>query len=188
MQQRELELKWSLTAPEHRILSECLAQALGPASVLEQDNRFYDSTDLRLRAARMNVRLRRENEGWVVTCKRKGAGGGGALHDHDEWEVALTARPLVLPLAPWVEATLAGAALVEQGGFANTRLSWQDGKHHLCLDATRFGHGEEHELEIETPDPAAAETRWRPRLEGWGVSVVAQEQTKFARFLRGQAG
>jgi len=187
MQQRELELKWSLTPAGHQVLRERLTAELGPAEVLEQDNRFFDSADLRLRSARINVRLRDENGRWVVTCKRKGAGGGGALHDHDEWEVTLAARPALLPLAPWAEAALAGAPLVEQGGFANTRLSWHDGEHHLCLDATRFAHGDDHELEIETTDPVAAEARWRPRLETWGVPVVPQPVTKFVRFLRGAA-
>ena len=57
----EIELKWALSAEAHATLGERLPALLGEARVLEQTNRFFDSADGRLRAARRSIRLRREN-------------------------------------------------------------------------------------------------------------------------------
>ena len=194
-QHLEVELKWQLTAKGHASLARRLAETLGPAQVLEQDNRFFDSVDLRLRQAWCNVRLRAENGRTLLTCKRRAAGIAQA-HVHDEWEVWLDdgQRRLLelpgadlaslLPLPDPVRLALAGARLVPLGGFSNRRLEQHDGADLLCLDCTRFPGGRvDYELEIETATPADTAARWSSRLAQWGVAHQPQPLTKFARYL-----
>lgn len=184
----EIELKWALASDGHALLRERIAGLLGPPHRLEQENRFFDSADGRLRAARRSVRLRRENGRVVLTCKARGSVDADGTHRHDEWERELSAGawgappdPRILPAA-WA-AALAGAPLAALGGFANLRLEWRDGPHLLCLDATDLGPRLDHELEIETPEPAAALARWSRLLAGWGVAWTPQPATKLARWL-----
>lgn len=185
--QLEAELKWALTAQAHAALAERLGAELGPPLRLEQENRFYDSPDLRLRRAGMNLRLRRENVRWVLTAKRKAPGGGGGLHTHDEWELALdpaqAGDPATWPLPEPLQTALAGSPVAPQGGFANLRLEWHLGPDLLCLDATDYGQRLDHELEIETAEPHPAAARWGARLRAWGIAWRPEPRTKFARWL-----
>lgn len=200
--QQELELKWALTAAEHARLLAQLTAAHGAPHLLAQENRFFDTADRRLRAQRMNVRIRRENRRWVLTCKHKemtAVATADGLSAHREWEddlppaaVAGMAAPdaawtASLPLpAPFV-TLLAGASLQALGGFANQRSEWhvtRDGLAELlCLDQTQFAGRVDYELEIETADPAATATFWRAQFAAWHIPVVIQPLTKFARFL-----
>lgn len=189
----EIELKWALEAAGHAILAQRIPELLGPAAVLEQDNRFCDSADGRLRAAGLSVRLRRENRRLVLTCKSKaGVPGPDGLHRHGEieceldpawWESAGRPAELDLPLPPAWRAALASAPLTSLGGFANRRLEFHDGVHLVCLDRTALPAGVDHELELETPDPAAASSRWKELLAAWNVPWRPQGLTKLHRFL-----
>jgi uncharacterized protein YjbK len=196
----EVELKWALDADGHARLGAALAAELGPPHLLEQRNRFLDSADLRLRRAGLNLRLRRENGRLLMTCKRRvadPAGGAGDLHRHDEWEewldpVLWDAPPAAcaaqLQLPEPHRTALAGAALVDLGGFANARAEFHARRAGvddlLCLDRTDFnGRRTDHELEIETADPAGAAAHWAGRLAAWGIAWRAESRTKFARFL-----
>lgn len=193
---QEVELKWALTAEGHDRLAVHLAETLGQARLLEQDNRFFDSADLRLRRAACNVRLRNENGRLLLTCKRKAAAIAGA-HHHDEWERWLDGWSLdrlvpgaLAPLLPEpVRQVLDGAALVPQGGFANHRLEFHDRNDLLCLDRTTLPGGRiDHELEVETADPLMATKRWAGFLAAWGITHDHQPLTKFARFLACREG
>ena len=197
----EQELKWALTASEHARVGSLLTTSLGDAHLLMQRNAFYDTPDRRLRAVRMNVRIRQENERFVLTCKHKAEStqATDGLSAHHEWEDDLpaalisgvpqpdaawsTALPLPLP----VRAALAGQALQALGGFANRRLEWKTTRagvsEVLCLDDTTFGERHDYELEIETNDPPASAAYWRAVFADWQVPVVVQTLTKFARFL-----
>ncbi len=182
----EIELKWRLDPDGHAALQRRIAGLLGEPRVLAQSNRFFDSADGRLRAARRSVRLRRENDRVILTCKARGSVDGVGTHRHDEWErelpaAAWTAVPSDLPEA-W-SAVLAGAPLRELGGFDNRRLEWHDSGHLLCLDRTDFGGQVDHELEIETPQPQAAHARWSALLAGWGIAWAPQPLTKLHRYL-----
>jgi uncharacterized protein YjbK len=189
----ELELKWALDADGHAALARRLPELLGQGHELRQDNRFCDCADGRLRAKRMSIRLRRENDRLVLTCKSRGAVSGDGLHSHDEFECELPAawwaqadvpQDLDLPLPDAWREVLAGAPLISLGGFANLRLEFHDGPHLLCLDRTDFGGRVDHELEIETPDPSSALPRWRTQLASWGVAWAPQPLTKLHRFLQ----
>jgi uncharacterized protein YjbK len=197
----EVELKWMLTPDGHARLVHALPGLLGAARLLLQDNRFFDSADLRLRRARMNLRLRRENDQLQLTCKRRASGGDAQLHRHDEWErwldPALWARlpvagaalePAVvasLDLPEPVAMALAGAPLLAYGGFANARQEFRSPAGELlCLDRTTYNAGRcDYELEIETPDPAASVARWSGKFAELGIPVKPQPLTKFARFV-----
>lgn len=149
---QEIELKWALTAHAHDQLLPRLVHDLGPATVLQQENRFFDTADRRLRAARMNLRLRRENHRLLLTCKHKAGSAGptliNGLSEHREWECELdqslawpaaadqsaaadqastppAAWSLALPLPQPVREALGGQPLEALGGFANCRHEFQ---------------------------------------------------------------
>lgn len=189
----EIELKWALDVAGHAELARRLPALLGTGEDLAQENRYCDSSDGRLRAAGLALRLRRENARLVMTCKAKrGLPGADGLHHHQEiecdldpawWTKAGEPSSLPLPLPPaWITA-LAGAPLITLGGFANHRMQFHDGIHLLCLDRTDFGSRVDHELEIETPDPAAAHGRWSALLASWHVAWTPQMLTKLHRYL-----
>jgi len=192
----EIELKWALDGQGYGLLSERLGQELGPAVGLEQENRFFDSSDLRLRAAGLNVRLRREADQVLLTCKRRLPSVGGA-HCHEEWErwldpgiwTSLAGPDLAgrLSLPGHILAALDGAALHALGGFANWRLEFRTGQELLCLDRTDFRLRVDFELEIETAEPAGSARHWGERLRHWGVAYRDEPVSKFARFLALQA-
>jgi uncharacterized protein YjbK len=190
----EVELKWALTVESHAALGQRLAGLLGVPARLAQENRFFDTADRRLRAAAMNIRIRRENATVILTCKRRAGHQHPGLSSHDEWEAELPAGTIMPPVemlpAP-VRAAVAGAPLECLGGFANLRLAWtvsEAGRHELlCLDATSFTNRIDYELEIETDQPEASHAHWAQRLAVWGIPWQPQAKTKFARFLALQA-
>lgn len=194
----EIELKWALDANGHAALGQALTRHLGPPRELAQDNRFFDSSDLRLRRAALNLRLRRENDRLLMTCKGRGGIGSAGEHRHTEWEewldpgtwdavVAGRLSSADLPLPAPVRVALGDAPLVALGGFANHRLEF----HHqsyagtlLCLDRTDFLRGRvDYELEIETNAAEEQAAVWRRHLGEWGIPFQPQPLTKFARFL-----
>ena len=198
---QELELKWALTATDHRRLLELLTASYRAPHLLVQENRFYDTVDRRLRSQRMNIRIRQENEHFILTCKQKSTTAHTAegLSSHREWEdtlpthlIAGMAKPDVawsaaLPVPGPVRAALAGQPLQALGGFHNQRYEWRvvrDGVEEvLCLDGTTFGKRLDYELEIETSDPVVSAAYWRDCFGRWQIPVVVQPLTKFARYL-----
>ena len=190
----EIELKWALAQPAYAALGERLGVFLGAPAVLGQENRFFDTADRRLRAAFLNVRLRRENQRVILTCKQRRGEQRAGLSDHHEWECELpgdTRRPPLERLPLVVQEALSGESLVDLGGFANHRLDWhhqEDGRHeHLSLDATTFVDRIDYELEIETDQPEPSHLAWAARLASWGISWQPQPKTKFGRFLATQS-
>ena len=204
---QEIELKWALTPAGHARLGSLLPTEHGPGHLLDQDNCFFDTVDRRLRQARMNLRLRRENGRVLLTCKRKPQGGlslvDGLAH-HDEWEQELPEELVAglshpdhrwseaLPLPAPIRAALAGEDVRAIGGFRNQRLAFaieRQGLNELvCLDRTDFGTRIDYELEIETCDPTATRRHWLTRFAQWGIAVEPQEATKFARFIALHSG
>jgi uncharacterized protein YjbK len=186
---QEIELKWALTEDAWHRLGRALRARLGPPRRLDQRNRFFDSADLRLRRAGLNLRLRDENGRTLLTCKRRVSQIGG-LHHHEEWESWLDDPPpgvpeaARLPVPPIILATLADAPLVTMGGFANQRDEFHHGDELLCLDRTDFGVRIDHELEIETSTPDATAEHWSAQLATWGIAYAPQPSTKFARMLQ----
>ncbi len=114
----EIEVKWRLEAAGHARLEQELTALLGAPRRLQQHNVFYDSVDFRLRAARVNLRLRSENGRVLLTCKARVAGAEGShFQHHREWECWIQIAPeLLLPgaelawgeleLPDWIRAPL----------------------------------------------------------------------------------
>ncbi len=200
-EQEEVELKWVLTADEHDRLALALPRRLGQAHDLDQRNRFFDAADGRLRRAGLSVRVRRENERVVLTCKMKRGehSGDGGLFRHQEWERDLdpsrwasveAARPglaAILVLPEPHRLALSDAELVGLGGFDNRRLEWHPDGELICLDRTTFSDRVDHELEIETAHPEESAARWRTEFAALDIPVRPQATTKFARFLERRA-
>lgn len=184
----EIELKWAVSPAGYDALAQRITALLGTPARLEQCNRFFDSVDGRLRAARRSIRLRRENARVVLTCKAKGTVDASGTHRHDEWERELPPAAWESPIptddlpTAW-QAALDGAPLVPLGGFTNLRLEWHDAEHLLCLDRSDLEGRIDHELEIETPHPEAACTRWSHLLTTWGVDWTPQPLTKLQRWF-----
>lgn len=150
--------------------------------LLRQRNIFFDTDDGRLAAARLTVRLRHENELWVLTAKGPQA-GRSTLSVRAEAErvvapalaahlAAGTADPLpalarALP-APVAEALVAriieaadGRAVRPVGGFRNDRTHVEVAlpcgtRATLALDRSLMADGaEQHEVELEVAPGAA---------------------------------
>jgi uncharacterized protein YjbK len=194
----EIELKWALSSTAHAQLERELIRFIGTGRRLAQDNLFFDTQDRRLRRALLNLRIRRENDAILLTCKGKLPTGPAGAHQHQEWETWLNPSiwPQVeagnllateLPLPPPVLAALSGAPLVALGGFHNDRLCFDHPQHPvalLCLDRTDFGAGRiDYELEIESEHPADCSQLWQAQLNQWNIPFVQQPITKFARYL-----
>jgi uncharacterized protein YjbK len=187
---REIELKWAIDAQGHERLARCLRELLGPPRLLRQHNRFFDAADGRLRSQRLSLRLRLENDRLVMTCKRP-HGLRQDAHDHDEWESDLETAiwkgsvpdPALLPLPSEVTTALAGAALIELGGFKNERQEFHHQDELLCLDRVDFGVRTDYELEIETANPVATSLHWRKQLESWKIPFENEPKTKFSRLM-----
>lgn len=192
--QVESELKWILDADAHRRLRARLTQHLGPGTRLEQRNRFFDGPAGELRAARSSVRLRRENQTLVFTAKRHLSDGDGH-HAHLEIEYPLP-MPLwswacgagndlatVCPLPSEVDRDRCGAPLHCLGGFDNLRWAWHLDGEEIALDRTTLPGRVDHELEIETADPAASRRRWHDHFAAMGIEPRPQTATKLHRFL-----
>jgi uncharacterized protein YjbK len=194
---REIELKWALSAATHQTLQQRLTELIGQGQLLRQHNHFYDTSDLRMRQARCNVRLRHENGRWQCTVKQKQDSGPAGAHQHDEWEAWLdwerndapnTVSPQALPLPAHVRQLLDGADLHFHGGFSNERHTFAHAAAPsglLCLDKTTFSPTRiDYELEIETAYPAESDSFWAEHLGRWQIPYSQQPLTKFARFLQ----
>jgi uncharacterized protein YjbK len=194
----EIELKWALDVAGHTALAPALERLLGAPHRLRQDNRFFDTKDRRLRKAALNLRLRRENDRLLMTCKGRGGIGAAGEHRHTEWEEWLdpalwqnieagTLSAAQLPLPEPILHALGDGHLLPLGGFANQRLEFHQRESPaalLCLDRTEYiGARIDYELEIETADPAANALRWGDYLKQWNIAFSPQPLTKFARFL-----
>jgi uncharacterized protein YjbK len=192
---QEIEIKWWLDQDGHAMLDRRLAERLGPARILRQANRFFDTIDGHLRAHRMSLRLRMENERLIVTCKRRVRPASEIYHHHDEWEHEIdpalwSQLPEDAPFAaarfpvPPAAADLVGTTdLAQIGAFTNQRHEFRNDDDLLCLDRTDFGVRIDHELEIETPHPEESHARWALILDGWGVRWNPQPKTKLSRLL-----
>jgi uncharacterized protein YjbK len=190
---REIEIKWELTAVAYSALDLHLCERFGHPRVLEQSNRFFDCDGV-LRRNRMNLRLRRENEKLLMTCKRRSPTHRGNVHDHDEWEEWLepsmwqrlgeTVSPAELPLPDEVRAVIGTMSLRLVGGFSNHRREFDADAELVCLDRTDFnGKRIDHELEIETARADATAAAWTRQLADWKISAKPQLESKFSRML-----
>lgn len=200
----EREFKWGLSHADFQRCRTHARQQWGPGQLLRQDNRFFDSADGKLRRHGMSIRLRRENHGLLLTCKRR-LSSDQALHRQEEhetwlntalwWAVADAPQcdASCLPLPAPVRQLVGDEPLVNLGGFANERLQWQRADELICLDHSRFSAAyEDWEIEIEiaasTSDHRLRESQWREQLDAWGVTPLPQERSKLQRFIEGREG
>lgn len=194
----EIELKWSVNVAGYTALAPALKSLLGEPHQLRQDNRFFDTKDRHLRKAALNLRLRRENDRLLMTCKGRGGIGTAGEHRHIEWEEWLnpnlwqqieagTLSAHQLPLPEPIRHALGDGHILPLGGFANQRLEFHQRETPaalLCLDRTEYlGARIDYELEIETTDPHANAIRWGDQLKKWNIEFSPQPLTKFARFI-----
>ena len=85
------EIEYKLRAPDADALARAYvrvgtAAAAGQEQIIEMDTRYFDTPEGVLRARRWTLRIRRENDRSVLTCKTPGQG-----HSRGEWELVRTA-------------------------------------------------------------------------------------------------
>ena len=198
--QQERELKWAIPADQGNAIERAFIQRWGPGQRLAQHNRFYDSPDGILRAKRMSLRLRRENETIVLTCKQRKSVSKSLHHQQEEecqvnaliWATmqnAETVDPQCLPLPAPLRATLGQTSLKNMGGFFNRRHQWQVDGDTLCLDYSEFRPSySEWEIEVEVGDNTHGNEReafWRDCFAAMGIALLPQPRSKLQRFIEG---
>ena len=114
----ETELKYS--CPDGAILAQLLCtesmipMMTEPVRRIRMETIYYDTPDRALRARRWTLRLRKENDRVVATCKTAGT-QQGALTSHGEWEAEATTIEEAIPALRSVGAPEDLLALAEQG-------------------------------------------------------------------------
>lgn len=183
----EREFKLMLTdAIERSRIEALLPQG---RKLLRQRNIFFDTDDARLAAARLTLRLREEEQAWLLTAKGPPLAGRGALTAREEAERGLTpalaahlaagtadpipalARAAPAQVAQTLVRRIAEAAdgrpLRPTGGFSNERTHIEialpcGAPATLALDRSLMPDGAvHHEMELEVaPDAARSAASW----------------------------
>lgn len=165
---QEIELKLALAedGPDRLLAQPLLRQA---PERLALANTYFDTPRGELEAARMALRLRRTDAGWVQTLKTAGQSHGGLSRRGEwEWPVAgdsldLTRLATLPPMAALPVDLLERLAPRFTTDFRRRRwlLDWQGSRIELALDEGEVRAGErraairELELELKEGDPAA---------------------------------
>jgi inorganic triphosphatase YgiF len=164
----EQEFKFALHEKLYKSVGSFLRQRFGEPSNLRQGNHFFDTADGLLQAHGIAVRLRQQNDDWLLTCKW-GRRTDGALATVQEFERSVSSEVAgqllqgqvpahieedqcgSLPLAPEALALLGDrlADLALRAGFSNFRQCWLHDGLELALDHAEIGGQSEWELEIE---------------------------------------
>lgn len=182
---------------------------------VRQTNHFFDTRPGALRALRLALRLRAEEERWFLTLKgpRVQEAGGLAARPEEELELEPTRATEILrgvraPLAEFPGSSLVeqarraveGQELVHLGAFENERerigplrLGALDVPVVLELDRTSYPDGVAHELEVELPDGLTAEALERELRALWQRLDLpwragANKAARFFRLLDARAG
>lgn len=190
----ECELKWTLLPAEASRLADALSIQAGPPQVQEQENRFFDSSGLVLARSGRSIRLRRQGQQLLLTCKTR-MPPSGDIHRCGEWERHLSPvlwpqlehiDPLLaLPLPQWMVHDLIPGELHCLGGFANRRLRWRIDGAEIAIDHSRYAEGGDCELEIEAGNVAVLRPQWLELLAALDIPTRPQPATKLERFLTG---
>ena len=189
----EQEFKYQLRAEDYAVIIQVFLDQLGEPKVLRQANHFFDTDDGQLQVRGMAVRLRQQNERFLLTCKW-GRKTDGALSSVQEFEQSVTPEqanlmlhgsvPVALPLAPEVQQVLRAeeGSLVLRAGFTNKRMCWFTDGIEIALDHADIGGQEEYELELELQggDLAAAEKLANVAVQA-GAVLKPQPKSKLER-------
>lgn len=193
---QEIELKYALTAVEHRRLKASLKRS----QTSRFTNTFFDTPTTLLRKKHIGCRLRTEpGKAAILTVKHGGATKGG-LHRRTEIECevpAATARRIIAGKASLatlsetepVKALLklvgpeAVASLYRLGSLSTARTKFKFLGLVGELDACRLGRTAFHELEVESHRPKQADALTRGWLEKRGIAVRPEGRTKLGRFF-----
>lgn len=187
----EQELKFRLESQEqlHDLLSD--SSLLGEREALREhrlSSRYFDSSDRRLRQARITLRLRRQDQdGFWLTCKRGGS-SQGALQQRDEEELWLDEAaedPNALPLQELeayaaIRSALNGAELGEllQTDFRRRSclIAWRNSRVELAIDQGLIVAGgrsaDIFELELELKEGSLEE------LLAFGEALAAKHRLR----------
>lgn len=190
----EREVKLALAdAEEHARLVTGLGP---PLRTLEQDNYYFDAEDDRLAAAGVLLRLRLEDDSATVTVKEEHAPRAAGHFQVTELEAPLpleTARAIARGEQPLADPDLAPLAALTRrfgplgslrcwGHMRNLRRCYPLAGGLLELDHTVYPDGsEDHEVELESADLAAAEAALVALLDRHGVRYQPQQRAKAER-------
>ncbi|QEA37911.1 CYTH domain-containing protein [Pistricoccus aurantiacus] len=166
---QEIELKLALSPGAAEQLADHPSLKTLAFSRFSLGNTYYDTPQGHLEKARMALRLRRTEDGWLQTLKTAGRENGG-LSQRDEWEWPVVSNRLDLrelaalpPMQGWAPETLAALAPRFSTDFQRTRwlVEQQESSIEVALDRGEIRTGQsrvaicELELELEQGQAAA---------------------------------
>lgn len=187
----QLEIEWKLDLVSRENFSailDLLGQRGRHLKSLSQINYYLDTSDGSLLEAQEMLRLRWENDSWVLTHKSQAKNEGGLQSSREqEWsaptdlcEENLLAWVREQEFFPLREPVLLGALHNQREVFVLDEFT-------LELDAIRFQNKEGYclhwELELETSRPQKAKKLLESLLEAAGIPFLPQTRSKFRRFL-----
>lgn len=131
---REFELKYAAT---EQVLTSLLRQ-YGPGRTIQMETTYFDTRDHALSAARMTLRLRRENNEIICTLKTPLADGSRGEWECPATEIGTGIASLLSLGAPESLTELTGPGVIPVCGARFTRIAVEiptaDGMAELALD------------------------------------------------------
>lgn len=160
---REFELKYRATAD----VQAAIRAKFGPFRQIAMETTYFDTTDSRLSARKMTLRLRKENDTTICTLKTPLPDGSRGEWECEATDIAAGIAQVIRLGAPAELLALAGEGLSAVCGARFTRLATEiptaDGTAELALDSgVLLGGGREMplcevEIELKTGSDTAAQ-------------------------------
>lgn len=185
---REFELKYAAT---EAVLTQLQAK-YGPGHQIQMETTYFDTPNGTLSAARMTLRLRKENEETVCTLKTPLEDGSRGEWECPAPDIHSGIQALLALGAPETLKNLAAHGLVPVCGARFTRLAidipTSDGMAELALDSGWLCGGNreiplrEVEIELKSGSEQAACALAAELAAAYGLQ--AEPESKFSRALR----
>ena len=184
---KEFELKYAAGDPA--VLDEILAYVGRPAEEISMASTYFDTPKGDLSARKWTLRLRQENDDFVVTFKTAGDGSTRGEWEYNADSVEFAATTLVDLGAPWeLEELLSDGALPVCGAAFLRRavmLELDGTTAELALDCGRLFRGQKElplcEMEVELKEGSEAAVRRFAEDLAKQFGLKEEPKSKFVR-------